>query len=268
MNASKQNFPIQLVIFDLAGTTVDFGCMAPVAAFIQGFKDFGIDVSAEQVRGPMGMEKRAHIEALASLEGIADQWHRVHGRAIGELDIDAMYTAFVPNLLSSLPRYSRAVPGLDSCIRDLTEADIGYAATTGYFRDAANIVLDSVREYGFEPQASCCATEVPVGRPAPWMIYRCMELMGVYPPSTVVNVGDTAVDVESGRNAGVWSVGVTASGNAIGLPEEEFCALSEADKKVLLDRAEAELLAAGAHYVIESIAQLPQLIRDIESKGV
>ncbi len=264
MNEQQLNGKIRLVVFDLAGTTVDHGCIAPVAAFVRGFKNFGIDISSAQARGPMGMEKRAHIQALAALDDIAAQWRNVHGRDINATDIDAMYQAFSPMLLDSLAAYSALIPGVEECIRFLGTRGTGYAATTGYFRAAADIVLEQARKFGFAPQASCCATEVPSGRPAPWMIYRCMESLGVYPPASVVNVGDTPVDVASGRNAGVWSVGVTASGNAVGLAAAELAALSREKKQDLLEPAAKDLLAAGAHFVIASVAELPPLLETIE----
>lgn len=266
MTATPRESRIRLVIFDLAGTTVDHGCLAPVAAFIGGFREFGIEISTEQARGPMGMEKRAHIRAVCQLEEVAAQWRRVHGRAPGEQDIDAMYRAFAPSLVQSLPAYSQPVPGLLPCLEKLERNGIKTAATTGYFREAADIVLDTVREQGFVPQADCCATEVPEGRPAPWMIYRCMEALGTYPPAAVVNVGDTPVDVASGRNAGVWSIGVTATGNTVGLAERELAALPATRRTELLARAESELRSAGAHTVVESVAELPEMLAMIEQR--
>lgn len=257
---------IKLVIFDLAGTTVDHGCIAPVAAFINGFKEFGVDISIEQARGPMGMEKRAHIRTIGQLEDVSSQWRSVHGRDLEETDIDAMYHAFVPGLLKVLPEYSGLIPGVISCVRNLERRNIQYAATTGYFREATDIVLQQAGKAGFTPQVSCCATEVPEGRPAPWMIYHCMQSTGIYPPHLVVNVGDTPVDVESGRNAGVWSIGVTASGNAVGLSELELTALNDQKRRSMVAAAKENLFAAGAHFVIDSVAELPDLIAEIEQK--
>jgi phosphonoacetaldehyde hydrolase len=128
------------------------------------------------------------------------------------------------------------------------------------------MVLDKVSEAGFCPHASVCATEVPEGRPAPWMIYRCMEILGVYPPQRVVNIGDTAVDVASGRNAGVWSVGVVASGNELGLSHDEIRRLEGPLLLQRLKQGRQALIAAGAHYVIDTVADLPDLIPKIEQR--
>lgn len=275
MTQSKNNFKghprlsmgrIKLVILDLAGTTVDHGCIAPVAAFVNGFKEFGVDITIEQARGPMGMEKRAHIETIGLMPDVARQWHAVHGRELEEADIDAMYHAFVPGLLKILPENSRLIPGVIPCLQEFERRDIRFAATTGYFREATDIVLEQAKKAGFTPQVSCCATEVPEGRPEPWMIYHCMQSTGIYPPQLVVNVGDTRVDVESGRNAGVWSIGVTASGNAVGLPEKELAELDSDTRQALVKTAEDELLAAGGHYVIDTVADLPTIIDNIEQR--
>jgi len=257
---------VKLVIFDLAGTTVDYGCMAPVAAFVEGFKEFGVTISLEQARGPMGMEKRAHIKAVGEIPEVAQQWLAIHGKQMTDDDINAMYQAFVPLLLKTLPDYSTLIPGVGDCIDYLQQKKIPYAATTGYFREAAESVLEAVKKSHFCPAAFCCATEVSAGRPAPWMIQHCMQALSVYPPAMVVNVGDTRVDVESGRNAGAWSVGVAISGNEMGLSLNEVHRLAGSDYDKLAQRAEDNLKSAGAHYVVNTVAELPPVLFDIENR--
>src|SRR5207248_1699193 len=73
--------------------------------------------------------------------------------------------------------------------------------------------------------------DVAAGRPAPWMVFRIMEAAGVFPPAAVVKVGDTVPDVEEGRNAGAWSVGVTDTGSEVGCTAEEFAALPAGERE-------------------------------------
>ncbi len=56
--------PLRAVVLDWAGTTVDFGCMAPVATFVQAFEDSGVPITVEEARAPMGMPKWQHIQAI------------------------------------------------------------------------------------------------------------------------------------------------------------------------------------------------------------
>ena len=254
---------INLVVFDLAGTTVDYGCIAPVAAFIEGFRMMEVPITLTQARAPMGMEKRAHIKAIAAQQDVSDRWQQVHGRGVTEADVDVMYEAFTPLLLDVLPGHCELIPGVQDTVNWLDQQGIPFAATTGYFDKAAEIVLQQAEKQGFRPHVAVGATEVAAGRPAPWMIYRCMEILDVYPPWKVLNVGDTAVDVASGRNAGTWSVGVAASGNELGMSRDEIRRL---EGPVLLKRlqlARQTLTAAGAHYVIDTVADLPKLIEKI-----
>lgn len=257
---------VKHVVFDLAGTTIDFGCMAPVAAFIEGFRKMGVDITAVQAREPMGMEKRAHIRAIAAMDRVDERWQNVHGQSITEDDIEVMYRSFVPLLLEVLPDYSAAVPGLAETIAFLNDRQIHYSATTGYFREAADIVLAQAAQHGFQPLSTCCATEVPAGRPEPWMIYHCMRELRTFPVAGVVNVGDTKVDVESGRNAGAWSVAVAGSGNMLGVTLEEYQQMDKARLAECLDEARKALGDAGAHYVIDQIKELPGVIEEIENR--
>ncbi|SEA72831.1 phosphonoacetaldehyde hydrolase [Desulfuromusa kysingii] len=258
---------IKAVITDLAGTTIDFGSCAPAGAFIELFRRHRIQVSPEQARVPMGLEKRAHIVAIASMPEIAQQWRSNHdGVDWTETDISALYAEFIPLQLKVLPAYGELIPGAVKLMRWCREQGIRVGATTGYNRDMLAVVLGCAAEQGFVPDSSCCAEDVPDGRPAPWMIYRCLQQLGVFPPAAVVNVGDTLPDVVSGRNAGSWSVGVLQSGNMLGLSRSELAAL---DAKVMAQRcatARTEMLKAGAHFVLDSIEQLPELIATINRK--
>ena len=67
---------IEAVIFDWAGTTVDFGCMAPVQAFMEAFKAEGIVPTMDEIRGPMGMLKRDHVKTMMSMDRIGGLWKK------------------------------------------------------------------------------------------------------------------------------------------------------------------------------------------------
>ena len=79
---------IEGVIFDWAGTTVDFGCFAPVNVFIDIFKNAGIDVTMEEARAPMGMLKIDHIRALGSMPRISTLWEEKFRRVFNEQDVE------------------------------------------------------------------------------------------------------------------------------------------------------------------------------------
>jgi phosphonoacetaldehyde hydrolase len=92
------------------------------------------------------------------------------------------------------------------------------------------------------------------------MIFRLMELTDVYPPTAVVKIGDTVPDIEEGRNAGVWTVGVTDTGNEIGMPLAESRALDPSERTRRAASAAEKLGRAGAHAVIGSVAELPAFL--------
>lgn len=258
--------PLQLAVFDWAGTTIDFGCLAPAAVFIEGFRHKGVSISMDEARTPMGMEKRAHIETIGAMPAVAARWQQVHGRAMTAEDVDEMYAAFVPHLLTVLDEYSDLIPGTVETMSTLRARGLKIGATTGYFEEAMEIVLRAARRQGYEPDSSICATQVPAGRPAPWMIYRTMETLHIFPPETVVAIGDTRPDIAAGLNAGVWTVGVVQSGNAIGLSQAAFEALPTDEQAARTAAAAAELRAAGAHEVVDGIWALPTAIERIEER--
>ena len=101
---------IEAVIFDWAGTTVDYGCFAPVQAFVESFAHFGIDVTMEETRKPMGMLKIEHIRTMLKMERIAKLWEEKYGHTADDKDVQAIYEQFEPKLLSILNRYSGPKP--------------------------------------------------------------------------------------------------------------------------------------------------------------
>jgi len=252
--------PIRLVVADLAGTTIDFGSCAPAGVFVDLFARHGIPITGAEARGPMGTAKRDHIAALAALPQVAASWNAAHGRAFTEADIDRLYAEFIPLQLASLPKFDDLIPGTLEAVAALRQAALAVAVTTGYDTAMTAVVLEGCRRQGFLPDAAVCATEVAAGRPAPWMIFRAMEKTGVWPPAAVVAVGDTLADIEAARNAGVWAVGVTATGNMLGLSRAEHDALESDRRSELLETAAERMLAAGAHAAIGGIGDLPGVL--------
>lgn len=254
---------VRAVITDLAGTTVDFGSCAPAGVFVEVFAKAGVTVTPAQARGPMGLQKRDHIARLAALPEVAAQWESAHGKPCGEDDIDALYADFIPMQVDCLAKHNDIIPGVIEATAALREMGVRVAATTGYNRQMLETVLEGAEAGGFVPDAAVCAEDVAAGRPAPWMNFRAMELLGVYPPQSVVAIGDTIPDIEAGLNAGVWTVGVTATGNMLGLSKAEYDALNAGEREHLISEAQDTIDAAGAHYAVNAFAELPELIGHI-----
>ena len=257
---------IKLVVFDWAGTTIDFGCQAPAGAFVACFARRGVDVTLGEAREPMGLHKKDHIRAMLETESVAAKWRTALARNWDETDIEELYRDVTALQLEAVVRYGQLIPGVRECVAELRARGIKIAGTTGYFQSAATAVLEQARTQGFTPDFSICADEVPAGRPAPWMIFRCMEALNSYPPSTVVKVGDTAVDIVDGLNAGCWSVGVIDSSNEMGLTAEEFQALAENERMMRRESVYRRFASRGAHASVDNLAELPALISELNAR--
>jgi phosphonoacetaldehyde hydrolase len=215
----------------------------------------------------MGLAKKEHLRAIARLPEVAQQWSALHRSDCTDADIEEMYTRhFIPAQLDALPMHSKLIVGLLASVDWLHGRGIQVGTTTGYFEEAAQRLYAVARQQGYEPDCNVCPAGVREGRPAPWMIFRVMEALGVCPPWTVVKVGDTVPDIEEGRNAGAWSVGVVRTGSEVGCTEEELAALPIPERASRCARASRQLRHAGAHEVIDTVAELPRLIERIERR--
>jgi phosphonoacetaldehyde hydrolase len=258
--------PIKAVIFDWAGTTVDHGSIAPVMAFIETFHQQGVAISVEQARGPMGMHKLDHIRAIADLPAVAERWKEVHGRLPDESDVAAMYQTFIPLQLKVLADYADPIAGAVETVNHVRTRGIKIGSTTGYNRQMMDVLLPEAARRGFVPDSIVCVSDVPAGRPEPWMALRSAMEMRVYPPALVVKVGDTAPDIDEGLNAGMWAVAVALTGNELGLTATGLAGLPPAELEARRMRAHRRLSDAGAHYVIDGIWELPTILDEIDAR--
>jgi phosphonoacetaldehyde hydrolase len=254
------------VVFDWAGTVVDFGSRAPMGAFVKAYAECGVDITVAEARGPMGRAKRDHIAALMALPRISAAWAARHGHAPGEADIDNVYEVFMPMNVAGAADFSDMIPGAVDPVRELRRRGLKTGSTTGYTREIMAEVLPRAAAAGYEPDNLVCAGDLAEGRPSPLMMCRTMADLGVYPPSAIVKVDDTTPGIAEGLAAGTWTVGITASGNEVGLSLEEWLALPPADRRVRADRAGDVLRRAGVHYLIDTVAELVPVIDAIEHR--
>lgn len=257
---------IECVIFDWAGTTVDYGCFAPVAAFVKAFNDLGLELDIAEARGPMGMTKIDHIRELFKLESISSQFLQKTGREWCEEDVVAMNKNFEKYLFASLTEYTDPIVGAFECVDQLRAEGIRIGSTTGYTAKMMEVVSPVVARKGYSPE--CCVTSdgLPAGRPQPFMIYQNMINLAIASPSSVVKVGDTVADIKEGVNAGVWSVGVVLGSSEMGLTEEEAATMDRAELEKRKSEVRKKFIACGAHYTIDTMTELPSLITKINNQ--
>jgi phosphonoacetaldehyde hydrolase len=258
--------PVKLAIFDWAGTTVDYGCFAPAVSFVELFKSRGVEISMAQARSPMGLGKRDHITAITQFPEVSTAWQSHHGQPITEKDIDEMYIDFQGLQLECLAEYADLIPGTLEAVEALRQRGLRIGATTGYFTEAMDRLLEEAGKRGYVPDSSVCVSQVPAGRPEPWMVMQNMINTGVYPPEAVVKVGDTKPDIGEGLNAGVWTIGVAMTGNEVGLSEEEITALPQAERDRRASRAREALARSGAHYVVDTLVEVLPVIDEIDAR--
>jgi phosphonoacetaldehyde hydrolase len=254
------------VIFDWAGTTVDFGSLAPVRTLERVFGEAGVPITEDEARRDMGVAKRDHIAALLSMPRVRTEWARVRGREVMASDIDVLYERFMPLQLDCLTEYSRVIAGVPEVVEKLRGNGIKIGSTTGYTRPMLDLLVTEAAREGYRPDCSVSPEEGGSGRPHPFMIYAAAVKMQVWPLGAIVKVGDTESDIKEGLNAGVWSVGVAGTGNAVGLPAAQFGALTAEERARRVQKGRGALEAAGAHYVMDTLADLGGVIEDVEAR--
>ncbi len=258
--------PVRAVILDWAGTAVDYGCIGPTAVFTAVFKKFGIDVGPAEARRFMGLMKKDHLRGMCGLAAVSGQWRDRYGREPNEEDIDRLYAETEPMMTAVIERHADPIPGLIDTVAALRGRGVKIGSTTGYTRPMLEKLMPAAKQRGYAPDAVVCSSDVPAGRPYPWMAFLNAVRLEVYPLEAVVKIGDTLSDVEEGLNAGMWAIGLSQSGNELGLSEEEVGRLDPALLGQRLAEIERRFRSSGAHYVARGIWECLPLIDAIESR--
>ena len=247
---------IEAVIFDWAGTTVDYGCLAPVKGFVVGFKSIGVDITNEMARKPMGLMKIDHARAIAAMLPAP----------IPEEQILKAYEVFEETLFAEIERHCDLKDYVVEVVDELRKKGIKIGSTTGYTSAMMKRVLPKAAEQGYSPDFCIAPDQTVKGRPYPYMIWNNLARFGISDPRAAVKVGDTAADIAEGKNADCWTVGVIMGSSELGLSRYEVSALTKdelADRKAAVRRTYYE---AGADYIIDEMNELLDVISDINRR--
>jgi phosphonoacetaldehyde hydrolase len=253
------------LVLDWAGTTVDFGSRAPVAAMQAAFEQAGVPVSEAETRRPMGKAKREHLAAMLSDPAVSSRWRAGKGREWSEQDLDQIYREFLGLQAHTVAEYSGVIEGCVEAIAECRRRGVKIGSSTGYTRELLDKVAERAAREGYQPDVMLSADDISPGRPAPWLCFENARRMGIYPMAAIVKVDDTPAGVAAGRNAGAWSVGVVVSGNEVGLSREALAALSSDEQQARFEAAGQTLQQAGAHMLIDTIAELPAAIDHVNA---
>ncbi|MBN1655129.1 MAG: phosphonoacetaldehyde hydrolase [Deltaproteobacteria bacterium] len=257
---------LRAVILDWAGTTIDYGSCAPARAIYRLFERYRVPISEQEARSPMGLDKREHIRKIARLKSVAERWMLEYKRTPSESDIDAMYRALVPILKEAVLENAELIPGTLDATAEFRSRSLGIGSTSGYSREIMRIVVAQAKQRGFEADRTICVTDVPSGRPDPWMAVKCAMELGVFPMASIVKIGDTIADIAEGLNAGMWTIGVAKTGNELGLRREEVERSSPLCIQRKLRDIYQRMYRAGAHYVVDSIREAIPALDEIERR--
>ena len=268
INEKRYRGKVQAVILDWSGTTADAYVVAPAVVFVEVFKRQNVEISMAEARGPMGLRKDLHIKALTEVDEIKERWKNIHGKYPDQIDVDRMFEDFVPIQLDCLRQYTGLLPGVSEVVQRLQKQGIKIGSTTGFTRPMVDILEEEAAKQGYRPDASVAGDEVINGaRPSPHMVYKNLDMLNITPIQSVIKVDDTASGVGEAENTGCWGVGVSRYSNYMDIDAPEDAEkLSEGEIEKRNEKTKSILHNAGAHYIIDSIADIEPVIDDVNKR--
>ncbi|MCH6577658.1 MAG: phosphonoacetaldehyde hydrolase [Proteobacteria bacterium] len=259
---------VKALILDWSGTIADAYVLAPAVVFFEVFKKHGVEISMFEARGPMGLRKDLHIKALTETPEIRHRWKEIKGKDPDQGDVDAMFEDFVPMQLDCLRQYTGLLPGVAEVVQRLQKQGIKIGSTTGFVRPMVDVLEEDAKKQGYVPDASVAGDEVEHGaRPKPFMVYKNLDMMDVHPIQSVIKVDDTISGIGEALEAGCWGVGVSLYSNYMDIDSLAHAeSLSDEEMARRLDHTNEILQKAGAHYVIDSLADIEPVIEDVNRR--
>ena len=254
------------ILFDWAGTTIDFGSRAPVEVFHALFRRRGFELTDQQVRQPMGLAKDLHIAALLEVPQLRSDWESRFGVRPGQAEVNELYAEFLPMQHQILQTRTRLIPGVVEAVQRLRDYGLRIGATTGYVRALMEVAEPLAKAAGYAPEVNVCADEVSQGRPSPEMNLLALERMGLEDPTRAIAVDDTPVGIQAGKAAGMLTIAITLTGNSLGLDEAELAAMSAAERQAAHDEISESFRVTGADYSVRSVAEIPELLEAISEQ--
>jgi phosphonoacetaldehyde hydrolase len=261
--------PLQAAILDWSGTTADKYVIAPAKVFCQVFEKHGVPITMRESRQPMGLRKDLHIKKITEIPKVSSRWEAKYGRIPNDTDVQNMFKDFVPMQLNCLLQYSTLIPGTVETVNILrNDYQLKIGSTTGFTSSMVDILLKDAARQGYVPDSSVAGDSVMNGaRPKPFMLYQNLELLNVHPIQSVLKVDDTVSGVGEGLEAGCWTVGLAKYSNYMDIDSlEHEMSLSPKEMEYKLEISRDILRKSGAHYVVDDITGLPDIVESINNR--
>lgn len=258
--------PVQGVILDWSGTTIDKYVIAPAVVFVDVFDKYKVPITMQEARLPMGLRKDLHIKAITEIPEVRKRWIDVYDNEPQQKDVDNMFKDFVPMQMECLKKYTTLLPNTVETVNTLrNKFNIKIGSTTGFTKEMVDLIMQETYKQGYKPDVSVAGDEVKNGaRPKPFMVFKNMDLMNVHPIQAVVKVDDTITGCQEGIEAGCWSVGIARWSNYMDIDNlDDGIKLTKKELDYKLDKSREILSKSGAHYVIDTLEELPNIIEDI-----
>eukprot|EP01133_Synstelium_polycarpum_P014571 gene14571-17225_t len=257
---------LEAVVLDWAGTIVDFGSFAPTSVFLAAFQEIGVPITIEEARAPMGRGKWDHIKMILENEEVAKRYSDRMGHVPVDGDVDALYERFMPLQLETISKYSDPIEGAVEALSYMRSVGMAIGSCSGYPQCVMDVLVMEAKKKGIQVDHVVASDSVAHGRPLPAQALANVIALGVQDVQACVKVDDTVPGILEGRRAGMWTVALLLSGNFLGMDYPSFMALDKDQKDKERERIAKEFNQSSPHYMIDTIADLPNIIDQINKR--
>merc|ERR1711997_1097773 len=215
----------------------------------------------------MGVHKRIHIQRICDTPAVTQRWLEKKGQAPTSDDAERIYSKSLSATLDVLPSNSHLIRGAVETMNGLrSKFNVKIGSSTGYTSEIMEKLKPQAAKGGYAPDCYVTSDLVPNARPSPAMIFKNMIELDIWSPQSVVKVDDTTGGIKAGLFGGCWTVGIAKTGNYVGLTEADMDAMNPEELEAKVEKARKILRDSGAHFIIDTIVDLPGVIEKINER--
>ena len=262
---------IRACIFDLGGTIVDKYSLSPFISFKNAFHKKKILISDDLIYKDMGMEKKEHIKLILQNKKVSERWNNLYNDYPNFKDVSEIYHLFNENQEINCKNIE-ILPETPKCINYLQLNNIKIGTTTGFSKENAFHIKDLLESNDIKLNSYVSSTCLPNNngefftRPNPGMVFQNLVNMNIDNSSNVIKIDDTNVGIEEGKTAGCITVGVARWSTYMKVLPKDVSTITDKEVNERLKESRKILNQSNPDYIIDTLDELPRIIREINQK--
>ncbi len=256
----QNNKNIEAVIFDWAGTLIDFGSLATIEAMKKVFLKRGVNISKNIIKVNMGIKKSKHVQKLLDKPVVKRQWIKIFKRNYNGKDVVKISNELDQQLLKEVKKHFNIIPNAKKIFKILKKNKIKIATTTGYSTEIFKVIKRKAKKNGLTTDNDVCVDQVKKGRPNPDMCLKNLKKLKINNYNNCIKIDDSLAGITEGKKSNMITVGLSMTGIQLGLKYRDYLKLTKVMRKYHSKKISKDFFSVGSDYVVNDLFDFQKVL--------